>query len=180
MSPIVHTGVALLSWQKSTEEENKNLITLLLFILISNLPDIDFMLFFIIGKKAFATHQYYTHNIFFVGIIPLLFFPVLKQKKERIGLYLAAYSHLLLDLFTIDGTAPFGFRLFYPISDRLFHLGFFPNLHKKTLEEVFSLHNLWVLLLEAVVCLLPVIFYYRKEFHSYLKQKKFRELKWPR
>ena len=179
MSPIVHTGIALLSWQKSTEEERKNLITLLLFIFISNLPDIDFMFFFIIGEKAFSIHQYYTHNIFFVGIIPLLFFPILKQKKERIGLYLAAYSHLLLDLFTIDGAAPFGFRLFYPISDRLFHFGFFPNLHKKTLEEVFSLHNLWVLLLETAVCLLPVIFYYRKEFRSYLKQKKFRELKWP-
>ncbi len=173
MSPIVHSGIALLGWQKSTEKEHKNLKTFLIFLAISNLPDFDFLLFLVIGKKAFAIHQYYTHNVFFAAVLPLLFFPVLRHKRERIGLYLVAYSHLLLDLITIDGAAPYGFRLFYPVSEKLFHFGFFPNLHKNNLEEVFSFHNLWVLAFEAVVCLVPVLFYYRKEFSSYLKQKEF-------
>lgn len=173
MSPIVHSGIALLGWQKSMGQENKHLKTLLIFLLISNLPDIDFLFFLVIGKKAFAMHQYYTHNVFFVAVFPLLFFPILKQKWERIGLYLTAYSHLLLDLSTIDGGAPLGFRLFYPISEKLFYFGIFPNLHKNNLEEVFSFHNLWVSALETVVCLVPVLFYYRKEFGTYLKQKEF-------
>lgn len=173
MSPIVHSGIALLGWQKSTALENKHVKTLLVFLLVSNLPDIDFLFFLVIGKKAFAIHQYYTHNVFFTAAFTLLFFPLLKQKRERIGLYLVAFSHLLLDLITIDGAAPFGFRLFYPLSEKLYYFGIFPNLHKKTLEEVFSFHNLWVLAFETAVCLLPVLFYYRKEFGSYLKQKEF-------
>lgn len=164
MSPIAHSGIALLGWQKSTAQENKNIKTLLLFLLISNLPDIDFLFFPVIGNKAFTTHQYYTHNVFFVGMAVLLFFPFLKKKRERIGFSLIAFSHLLLDLVTIDAVAPHGFRLFYPVSEQLFHLGFLPNLHKKNLAEVVSLHNLWVLAFEAAIFLVPVLLYYRKEF----------------
>ncbi len=172
MSPIAHSGIALLGWQKSTTQENKNIKTLLLFLLISNLPDIDFLFFLVIGKRAFTIHQYYTHNVFFVGLAILLFFPFIKQKKERIGFSLIAFSHLLLDLVTIDAAAPYGFRLFYPVSESLFHLGFFPNLHKKNLAEVVSLHNLWVLAFEAAVFLVPVLLYYRKEFARSLVGRK--------
>ena len=78
MSPIVHSSVALLGWQKTAE--NKNLKTLFLFLLISNLPDLDFLFSLIFGKKTFGLHQLYTHNVFFVCFAVLLFFPILKQK----------------------------------------------------------------------------------------------------
>lgn len=175
MSPIVHSGVALLGWQKCAD--NKNFKTLLIFLLISNLPDIDFLFILLIGKKAITTHQYYTHNVFFVCIAVMFFFPLLKSKLERIGFLLVAFSHLLLDLITIDGVTPFGFRLFYPLSNQLFHFGFFPNLHKKNLADIFTLHNLWVLVIEALIFFVPVMVYYRKEFASHIKEKEFRKLK---
>ena len=175
MSPVGHSSVALLVWQKSLK--NKNLKTLLLFLLISNLPDIDFLFSLFIGKKTAAIHQYYTHNIFFVCVTALLFFPILKQTKERIGFFLVAFSHLLLDLLVIDTVPPIGFRLFYPLSNQVFNFGIFPNMERGNLAVVFALHNLWVLVLEAAVFLVPVLIYYRKAFGSYIKQKEFWELK---
>ena len=50
MSPVVHSSVALLGWQKSAE--NKNIKSLFLFLLISNLPDIDFIFSLIFGKMV--------------------------------------------------------------------------------------------------------------------------------
>ncbi|MCP5108731.1 MAG: metal-dependent hydrolase [bacterium] len=161
MTPIGHSGIALLGWQKSTQ--TKNIKTLLLFLFIANLPDIDFLFFLVIGKKAFSIHQYYTHNVFFVLFTALLFFPFLKEKKERIGFTLIAFSHLLLDLITVDGVAPYGFRLFYPISEKLYHFGFFPNVHKENLSAMFSLHNLWLAALEAAIFLAPMLLFYRKK-----------------
>ena len=175
MSPIVHSSVALLGWQKTAE--NKNLKTLFLFLLISNLPDIDFLFSLIIGKKSLAVHQLYTHNVFFVCFTAFLFFPILKQKKERIGFFLVAFSHLLLDLLCIDMVPPVGFRMFYPLSNQLFNFGIFPSLERDNLASLFALHNLWVLTLEAAIFLVPVLIHYRKEFGSYIKQKEFWELK---
>jgi membrane-bound metal-dependent hydrolase YbcI (DUF457 family) len=175
MSPVVHSSVALLGWQKTAK--NKNLITLFFFLLISNLPDIDFILFLIFGEKTFGLHQYYTHNVFFVCFTVFLFFPILKQKKERIGFSLVAFSHLMLDLLVIDMVPPVGFRLFYPLSNRLFNFGIFPHMERDNLADIFSFHNLWVLALEIAIFLVPVLFYYRKEFGSYIKQKEFWELK---
>ena len=175
MSPVVHSSVALLGWQKSAE--NKNIKTLFLFLLISNFPDIDFLFSLIFGKKTFGLHQYYTHNVFFVCFTAFLFFPILKQKKERNCFFLVAFSHLLLDLVGIDMVPPVGFRMFYPLSNRLFNFGVFPSMERDNLVSLFALHNLWVLALEAAIFLLPVLIYYRKEFGSCIKRKAFWELK---
>jgi membrane-bound metal-dependent hydrolase YbcI (DUF457 family) len=175
MSPVGHSSIALLGWQKSVK--NKRIKTLLLFLLISNFPDIDFLFSLFIGKKTAAIHQYYTHNIFFVCVTALLFFPIIKPKRERIGFFLVAFSHLLLDLWVIDTVPPIGFRLFYPLSNQVFNFGIFPNMERGNLADVFTLYNFWVLALEAAVFLVPVVIYYRKSFGSYIKQKEFWELK---
>jgi len=41
MSPVAHSVIGLLGWQKFSEI--KTLKTLLIFILVANLPDIDFV-----------------------------------------------------------------------------------------------------------------------------------------
>lgn len=174
MSPIAHTGAALLGWQKTAHK--KNLTTLFFFILIANFPDIDFLFFFVIGKKAFALHQYYTHNVFFVGVSTLLFLPLLKSRRERIGFTIVGFSHLLLDLLVIDAAAPFGFRLFYPLSNRLFYYGITPNPAKAGLADILTLQNIWVLVFETVVFIVPVLLYYRKAFTGYIQKREFREL----
>jgi membrane-bound metal-dependent hydrolase YbcI (DUF457 family) len=143
--------------------------------MIANFPDIDFLFFLVIGKKAFAIHQYYTHNVFFTGFFVLVFLPLLSQGRERVGFALVGFSHLLLDILVIDAAPPHGIRLFYPLWEQLFYCGLSPNLQKDTLAAVFSLRNLGVLVFETVVYLLPVLIYYRKDF-SCLKRKEFWEL----
>jgi len=169
MSPVAHSAVGLLGWQKFPKE--KNLKTLVIFILMANLPDIDFAFYLFLGEKALNLHQYFTHNIFIVMITAIACWPLFKSKIERLGILLVAVSHLLLDFLTIDRVAPKGFRLFYPISSRLFNFGIFPNVVKSNWAEVFSFHNLLVIGFETALFLLPVFLVYRKEFAGYLKEK---------
>jgi membrane-bound metal-dependent hydrolase YbcI (DUF457 family) len=171
MTPIVHTAVGFLGWQNSASK--KNIKTLLLFILISNLPDFDFFLFFFIGKKELQLHQSYTHNFLFVVFFTLVFFFFFKQKKERIALFLVSLSHLLLDLIIIDPVDPIGFRLFFPFWNRLFNVGFFPNLLRGSISEIFSWHNVVTISIEMAIFVVPVLLFYRKELRFYLGKKEF-------
>jgi len=161
MSPVGHTAAGLLGWQLTASKKNAR--SLVIFLVLANLPDIDFALFFFLGKEGLGFHQYFTHNVFFAGLAGLaawIWFPGL---KERAGLLLTAFSHLLLDYLTIDGAAPYGFRLLFPLSEQLFNFGLLPNLIKANLEEVFSPRNLAVLCFECVVFLLPVLLFCRKK-----------------
>ena len=169
MSPVAHSAIGLLGWQKFSEK--KNLKTLLIFILMANLPDIDFAFYLFLGEKALNLHQYFTHNVFIVVIAAIACWPLFKAKSERIGILLVAVSHLLLDFLTIDRVAPKGFRLFYPFSSQVFNFGIFPNLLKDNWAEVFSFHNLLVISFETAFFLLPVFLVYRREFAGYLKEK---------
>lgn len=145
-----------------------------MFIIIASLPDIDFGLFFFLGREGFSYHQYYTHNVFFVLVTSLLFWSFLKDKGERWGLLLVGYSHLALDFFTIDGAAPYGFPAFFPLWEHRFNFGVLPNIWKANLAEVFSLHNVYVAGFEILVFWVPMLYIYRKSFAAYLKQDEFR------
>jgi len=169
MSPVAHSAVGLLGWQKFSGK--KNLKTLLIFILIANLPDIDFAFYLFMGDKALNLHQYFTHNVFFAAITAIACWPLFKSKGERVGILLVAFSHLLLDYFTIDLVAPKGFRLFYPFSPQLFNFGIFPNLLKDNWAGVFSFYNLLVIGLETALFAVPVFLVYRREFAGYLEEK---------
>jgi membrane-bound metal-dependent hydrolase YbcI (DUF457 family) len=170
MSPVAHSAVGLLGWQKFSEK--KNLKTLLVFILIANLPDIDFAFYLFMGDNALNLHQYFTHNVFFVGITAIASWSLFKSKSERFGILLVAFSHLLLDYFTIDLVDPKGVRIFYPFSSRVFNFGIFPNLLKSNWAEVFSFNNLLVISLETALFVVPVFFIYKREFLGYLKETK--------
>ena len=167
MTPIAHSVVGFLGWQNFAEK--KTPAYLVLFILIANIPDIDFLFYFVLGEKLVGLHQYYTHNVFFVALAAAITWPWLKTQKERLGLTLVAFSHLLMDFFTIDAVPPIGFRLFFPFSRKLFNLGIFPNILKSNWAEVFSLHNLLTLGFEIVFFVMPVTLVYRKELAGYLK-----------
>ena len=169
MSPVAHSVVGLLGWQKFSEK--RNLKTLLIFILIANLPDIDFAFYLFLGEKALNLHQYFTHNVFFAAFTAIACWSLFKSRTERFGILLVAFSHLLLDYFTIDLVNPKGFRLFYPFSSRVFNFGIFPNLLKDNWAEVFSFYNLLVISLETAFFAVPVFLVYRREFAGYLKEK---------
>ena len=170
MSPVTHSAAGLLGWQMAAEK--KNLKTLFLFILLANLPDLDFVFYLLLGEKIVGLHQYFTHNVFFVGLTALAFWPFFKTKKERLVLLLVAFSHLGLDVLTIDGVPPIGFRLFYPCSQQLFNFGIFPNLLKGTWGEVFSWHNLQVVCFETLLSLVPLFLAFRRKWALYFKKRK--------
>lgn len=167
MTPIAHSAVGLLGWRFSDGE--KSLRTLFLFILVSNIPDIDF-LFYLFDREGSRIHQLHTHNVFFIGFFTLLMFLFLKTRESRIALTLVAFSHLILDVIIIDPVPPIGFRIFYPVWDRLFNLGFFPNFLRGGIGDIFSGHNLLTVSLEILVVVAPVLFLCRK--HSAVRLKK--------
>ncbi len=172
MSPIAHSGIALLGWQCTSGKNNIN--SLLLFVACANFPDIDFLLYFIVGPEALSLHQKFTHNILFVSLVLLVLFTFKNFTNiTKIGLSLVAFSHLFVDLITKDMAVPVGFRLFFPFSSKLYGFGIFPNLYKESIVQVFSFHNLAVLGLETLLFMVPVLIIYRKDFVNSIAQKAF-------
>jgi membrane-bound metal-dependent hydrolase YbcI (DUF457 family) len=86
MSPVAHSVIGLLGWQKFSEK--KNLKTPGIFILIANLPDIDFAFYLFLGEKALNIHQYFTHNVFFAAITALFAMPVFLVYRREFAGYL--------------------------------------------------------------------------------------------
>jgi hypothetical protein len=171
VTPIVHSAIGLLGWQKSGSE--KNIKTLFLFILVSNLPDIDFLFLLLMGSRDSQLHQSYTHNIFFIGLVTLFLFGVFKTGRERVSLFLVAVSHLVLDLIIIDPVAPVGFRMFFPLWDELFNFGIFPNFLRGNLSDIFSWHNVKTVTMEVVFFVLPIFYLCGSDAALQLKKKEF-------
>ncbi len=162
MSPIAHSGMALLGWQLAASR--KNIRTLAVFLVAANLPDIDFLIYLIFGPVRISLHQYFTHNLLFVVLGTGLLSLLLPPGRDRWGLLLVGVSHLLLDIVVIDTLRPIGLRPFYPFSKSLFNFGFFPFLKRGSLKVMASLRNMEILLLEAAVFVLPVLVIFRKRF----------------
>jgi len=171
VTPIVHSAIGLLGWQKSGVK--MNLKTLICFILVSNLPDVDFLIIPLLGSVDMQFHQSYTHNIFFIGLVTLILFSVFKTGRARLSLFLVAVSHLVLDLIIIDPVAPVGFRVFFPLWNRLFNFGFFPNFLRGDLIRIFSWHNLRTVVLEVFFFALPVLYLYGTKTMSLVRKKEF-------
>jgi hypothetical protein len=171
MSPIVHIVAGFLGWQ--TVSERKNIKTFLLFVLVANFPDLDFLIYLVYPGREGFIHQHYTHNFIFAILVAFLFFGLLKGKRERIGIVLVSLSHLIFDLVVVDKLAPIGLPILYPFTSKTFNFGFFPNLLRGDLAIVFSLHNLVTVALELLLFFLPVAIIYRKDIIFYLHDKDF-------
>ena len=169
MSPVAHSAIAFLGWQKFVSPRTAH--SLAIFVLVANLPDIDFLLFRVLAITGENLHQYYTHNLIFTLLPPLCFFPVLKHARERVALVLVSGSHLLLDVIMVDPVAPVGFPLLFPFSKRLFNLGLFPNLLRNDLAAIFSLHNAAVVGLEILVVVVPVLVLCRRDISRIWKNQ---------
>lgn len=161
MSPVAHSAIGFLGWQKSASQ--RDLKSLAIFVLVSNLPDIDFLLFQMLAKTGENLHQFYTHNLMFTLLVPLCFFPFLRHARERLALVLVSGSHLLLDIIMVDPVAPIGFPVFLPFWERSFNLGIFPNLLRNDVGAVFSLHNAAVIGLEVLIVVVPVLILCRRD-----------------
>ncbi len=171
MTPVAHTSLAILGFELI--DEKKNYLSFLYLVLLSNFPDIDLLINLLLPRGVNFQHQLYTHNIFFVLFTIFLLFPLFKTKRDRLILFFLGFSHLIIDLIVIDLKEPIGFRLFYPLYNKYFNFGFFPTFYKANLSYIFSLHNLFVVLLEALIFFFPVVYYFRREIKRDIFTKNF-------
>ena len=155
MSPVAHSGLGLLGWRLF--DRKKTVGTLFLYILIANAADVDFLLHAIFKGHALFLHQYYTHNLLFVLVLALACMFLLADGRSRTGLVLTGVFHLAADVIVVDTLPPVGIRLFYPLSGNFFNLPWFPYLQRGPWKVMASPRNLWVLALELVIFVLPVL-----------------------
>jgi membrane-bound metal-dependent hydrolase YbcI (DUF457 family) len=69
--------------------------------------------------------------------------------------FLLIASHLVIDVFTADTRRPIGIMLAWPFSEEYWHsvISLFPAPTKKTVRDIFSLHNLQTAVWEFAVSL---------------------------
>lgn len=171
MSPIAHTGVALLGWQIGATR--KTWKTLFLFLFAANLPDVDFALRLFLGHNRLSLHQYVTHNLLFILVTCGLLSLFLPPGRDRWALILVGLSHLALDISVIDPARPIGIRPFFPFSKALYNFGFFPYLERWKFRTMLSWHNGRVLLLEAAVFFFPVLIVFGKRMFKTIRGRAF-------
>jgi membrane-bound metal-dependent hydrolase YbcI (DUF457 family) len=126
--------------------------------IVGTLADADFLVAYF-STVPYLRHHYFSHSIPFAIIFWLLCWVVLKGIKfkdatRNAALLGAAYgSHLVLDYFAEDGSKPYGIPLLWPFSNQHFIAPFdiFLSIHRGEFSDLFSLHNLWAILIEVGV-----------------------------
>jgi membrane-bound metal-dependent hydrolase YbcI (DUF457 family) len=118
-------------------------------ILLANAPDIDF-LFGIFAGNLNIYHNLGTHTLGWTLLTAFCVWLYVKfAPKNQPGfafwfIFLVITSHLIIDIFTIDTREPIGIMLAWPFSEEYWHsaVSLFPAPAKKTVQDIFSLHNL--------------------------------------
>ena len=169
MTPFSHAAMGLLGWKYSASRRDAR--SLLAFVFIACAVDVDFLLYYSLGRPEVFRHQVFSHNLFVIAALSLPFFAYLKTPRERWGLLLAGGSHLLMDMFVIDTLAPVGIRPFFPVWNQFFNVSFFPYVAKETWLSVLSWHNLYVLGLEALIFIVPAVILARGELAALAGKK---------
>ncbi|MFH1562815.1 MAG: metal-dependent hydrolase [Nitrospirota bacterium] len=119
-TPIGHciggVGIYLLSKKKNTPDW----LLILYSIIVSNLPDIDFICITNSGIKFSGIyHHQITHSITFIVILSLV---ALIAGGRRLGIitFWCLTIHNLIDYFTFDGIPPKGIMFLAPFSKEYF------------------------------------------------------------
>lgn len=131
-------------------------------VVLANLPDVDYF-FGIVKGAPNLYHRQFTHSLGFalaIGVLCGLFFywrghrfwPLFALSS------IATYSHVALDFFGLDTSAPHGVIALWPLSQAYFMspVPIFSNLIKGDtisgfVKAVFKLHNVLALIREIVV-----------------------------
>jgi inner membrane protein len=138
-------------------------VTLGLLLVLSNLSDIDYLFGLPTGNPS-RYHHFWTHSLIFTGLFGILsgilFWIITNKSGWKLGfiVFLIMASHLILDFFTKDTSEPIGLQLFWPFSTQFYisPVTIFRDVAKSAQSQhffasLFCLHNLWTVLLEAVI-----------------------------
>jgi membrane-bound metal-dependent hydrolase YbcI (DUF457 family) len=133
---------------------------LLLCVVLANAPDIDFLFGISRGTLNFY-HQTGTHTALWIALVSLSVWLIIWSRRHGQSawgflLILALTgSHLLADMCCADNSPPYGIMLFWPFSDRYFlsPISLFPALAKSSWSDLWSMHNVGGMAMEALVTL---------------------------
>jgi inner membrane protein len=162
-SPIAHTltGVAFFQTRPGLFFKNKWLDALL-FIFLANLPDADFLPGLLMGSPNLYHHGIF-HSLGAALAVAVVMGWIFYRKQRRFWRFSAMafslfFSHLLLDFFTRDFTAPYGLPMFWPFSKKYYIAAhpIFINVTRSAhsanfFSSLFSSHNLRAALLEIAL-----------------------------
>lgn len=134
----------------------------LFFIFLANLPDADFLPGFLLGFPNLYHHDIFHSLGAALAVTAVIgwIFCLKKRHSWRIFalVFLLFYSHLLLDFFTRDFTAPYGLPLLWPFSKNYYIAAhpIFINITRSAhsanfFSSLFSRHNLKAALLEIIL-----------------------------
>ncbi len=138
--------------------------TILLFVVVANLPDIDFLPGLLEGEPNKYHHHFFSHSLgsaVFVGGLLGTYFSRWQGKNFWSHFILfagACYSHVILDYFTADTSQPYGVPMFWPFSETYYmsSVAVFMSVNKTNdsgtfIQSILVFHNLRVALWEIVV-----------------------------
>ena len=155
------------SWGDLARAARKKMGVLVFAVVVSNLPDMDYLPGLLSGYLN-SYHHYYTHTVFWMvlmgGGLYLCQRALMAGTTGRDMAFIVSLLalHLLADWVTADGLAPYGMMLAWPWSDRftLSPVSLFPKTEKLSVADLFSAHNFRVALYETAVgcfCLAGVV-----------------------
>ncbi len=131
------------------------------FAALANLPDIDLVVGLVVHQRAHWGHGEATHSLAFAalaGLMAALCYRVTPGFWRSARLYAAVVaSHVVIDVFTSPegpGLSPGpGVALFFPLSAGRVasSLALFWGPRHRTLDQLLSLSNVWVVVSEVLV-----------------------------
>lgn len=132
-------------------------------MVVANLPDIDYVPGMLTGDLN-AFHHGYTHTLGWIVLVGGGIWLCWRSAQDKMGwreaifLFVCLLSHLLADMLTDDGSFPYGIMFFWPLTDTSYISPFpvFPRPSKAAFMDIFSLHNVRVMMVELLIAL-PVV-----------------------
>ena len=148
---------------------------LIFCIVLANIPDLDY-LFGIPAANLNLYHHTVTHTAIWVLILALgvwaCGWPDRSWKALLFVLCLVG-SHLLADIFTQDRSKPYGIMLCWPFWIHYWYspVSIFPASAKRSLYELFSVHNVKVVMCEILITFPLVLAVASLKIRKYRRRK---------
>lgn len=138
--------------------------TLILFIGIGLLPDIDMLI--VVVSRNISIHRSFTHSLLFISLASVIVYFFLKKlqipniKNSFLLIFSLLFTHLLLDFFILDDILHNGINFFYPLSRNYIPAPFyiFMGFDWRKFSNLLSFYMLKVLLREFLITVPLLIF----------------------
>ena len=157
---------------------------LFLYVFMANIPDLDFIPGFLMGRPNLLHHGI-SHSLGAAVLFSIVAAFLMDRKEgyhaKSFLICLSLYcSHLFLDYLSVDGRPPYGTPIFWPLRTEYFIFPFLPPVMHSSLDhaaigqflnDLFSIHNLYVVFRELgvfipILLILILLKLYRKKQYN--------------